>query len=154
MIDMNKANLGRLSPSCLAVAGSLCLISTPSLAYDGPGPRLQQQGARVVSISRLTNGENCHPDTVEGRVVKRTFNRNEMMLENVVIETKDGSRELINIDEEEIGKALPSAQGVIVQGLQSLLKEGNRVVVRAFYCGASGRVAFLDSVREQGRQRR
>jgi hypothetical protein len=119
-----------------------------------PGHVSSSKVPRVVSISRLTNGENCHPDTVEGRVVKRTFNRNEVMLENAVIETKDGSRELINIDEEEIGKALPSAQGVIVQGLQSLLKEGNRVVARAFYCGASGRVAFLDSVREQGGRQR
>jgi hypothetical protein len=76
-----------------------------------------------------------------------------MMLENVIIETKDGARELINTDEQETEKALPSSQAVIVQGIQSLLKEGNQVIVRAFYCGAAGRVAFLDSVKEQNRRR-
>jgi len=134
----------------ISAAGFLCLAGTASFAqYDGPGPRLQQQGAKVVSISRLTDGAGCHPDTVQGRVIKRNFARNGMTLENVIIESADGSRALINIDDEQINKALPSAQGVIVQGLQSLLKEGNWVVLRAFYCGAAGRVAVLDSVRQQ-----
>jgi len=138
-----------------ATLGFLCLLGSAAFAQSGdPGPRLQQQGARVVSISRLTAGEGCHPSSVQGRVIKRNFARNGMMLENVIIETRDGSRELINIDEEEISKALPSSQGVIVQGLQSLLREGNQVAVRAFYCGASGRVAFLESVRAQEGRRR
>lgn len=155
MNDKLAANHVRICGYSFPAAGLLCLVATTTLAQDGnPGPRLQQVGARVVSISRLTTGENCHPATVQGRVVRRNFARNGMMLENVIIETKDGSRELINIDEQEIEKALPSWQGVIVKGLQSLLKEGNRVVTRAFYCGAAGRVAFLDSVREQNPHRR
>jgi hypothetical protein len=139
----------------LPVAGLLSLAATAAPAqYDGPGPRIQQQGARVVSLSRLSDGEGCLPGNTQGRVVKRNFASNGMALLNVIIETKDGSRELINIDEEQINKAIPSAQGVILQGLQSLLKEGNQVVLRAFYCGAAGRVAVLESVRLQGRPRR
>jgi hypothetical protein len=72
----------------------------------------------------------------------------ETMIRTFVIETRDGSRSLINVDEEMVGKALPSAQNVIVQGLQILLKEGNRVWVRAMCCGASGRVAYLESIRK------
>jgi len=151
MIGRFAITPGGIRVSCLA--GLLCVVTTSAFAQS-EGPILQQQGARVVGISRLTDGENCHPGTVQGRVVKRTFAQNGMKLENVIIETADGSRELLNIDDEQIGKALPSSQGVILQGLQSLLKEGNRVVVRAFYCGASGRVAMLDSVRPQGGSRR
>jgi hypothetical protein len=139
----------------LSVAGLLSLVATAASAqYDGPGPRIQQQGAQVISLSRLSDGEGCQPGNTQGRVVKRNFAPNGMTLLNVIIETKDGSRELINIDEEQIDKAIPSAQGVVVQGLQSLLKEGNQVALRAFYCGAAGRVAVLESVRLQGRPRR
>jgi hypothetical protein len=80
--------------------------------------------------------------------VGQDFDSGEITIRTFVIEEKDGSRSLINVDEEMIGKALPSAQGVIVQGLQMLLKEGKRVWVRAMYCGASGRVAILEGVRE------
>jgi hypothetical protein len=62
-----------------------------------------------------------------------------MLLENVIIETKDGARELINIDEQETEKALPSSQGVIVHGIQSLLKEGNQVIVRVLLRGSRTR---------------
>ena len=106
------------------VPAILVMLCSPAGAQDdNPGPRVQQRGSRVIAISRLFVDANCHPAPIKGRVIRRKFSPDEMMIDNVIIEAEDGSRELINIDAEEIRKAIPSWQGAIVQGLQSLLKD-------------------------------
>jgi hypothetical protein len=80
-----------------------------------------------------------------GKVIKREFEDNQIILKGVVIEAEDGTRTYINVEmPEDLDMATRSW---IVLGLQTLLREGRFVRGTMRLCGAAGRMQNLDSLR-------
>jgi hypothetical protein len=134
----------------------LILAYLPASAFTQdalkPKYKLDAGQRRVVELSNLSQQDDCHPARLVGKVVKRKFDdRVGTVVTGVTIEQSDGTRSFANIAVAEnenwaldIGRANAAW---IVQGLQTLLKEGNRVSLGVYACGAAGRVLVVHSVR-------
>lgn len=115
-------------------------------AWAAP-PEVSFNGTQPVSAKNLSDEDGCFPTRLAGRVVKRAFDKNEIMLTSVTIEQPSGERLLINVDGDKIERSDMASRSNAIRALQILLREGSRVNLGAFACGAAGRVLMLDSVR-------
>ena len=123
----------------------LITVTTYSAAYSKVGYTTKNDHA--IEITGLST--QCEPAAgiadFHGKVIKRDFEENQLILKGVVIEAEDGSRSYINV---EIPDDLDMAsRSWIVPGLQTLLREGRFVRGTVRLCGAAGRMQNLDSVR-------
>jgi hypothetical protein len=127
---------------CWAVA--FLLMHGSALAE--PKTRENSQGTTVeVYNLEESPGDPCHLSEFDGRIAKRDFEDDAISLKGITVEYHDGTREFINV---EIPAGLNMAiLGRVVNGLQRLSKEGRRAQGRYFYCGAAGRVRYLDEIR-------
>ncbi len=116
-------------------------------AHAEPTYKLDKAQTRVVSLSGLSSGgDPCHPFTMTGRVTEQNFSG--ARVTGFAIAGKDGSRSYINVEPIDLGNAGNMlAVGWINDGLQKMLRRGSRVTIRAYACGAAGRVLMLDGVR-------
>jgi hypothetical protein len=139
------------------VALTVTLFATDALAQNSSKPtyKLDASKSHVVAISNLAQQEeDCQPTRLVGKVVKRDFDGTVgTIVTGVTIEDSEGARTFANItlpeNEDwvfEIGRVNAAW---IVRGMQTLLKEGNRVSLGVFACGASGSVLVVNSI--QGR---
>lgn len=134
----------RLAVLLVCAAGIAC--STPALA-QAPEYQLDASNSRVVRLANLSNAD-CHRAALSGRIAKRDFDAQGVILKGIVVEIPSGDRTFINIDNAAIDSPQVSmaARGWIFSGLRTLLKEGQEVRLGVKLCGAAGRVAFLDAV--------
>ena len=126
------------------LVGLALMVSGTAWAAE---PQVQFKGATPIVATNLTDENGCFPTNVRGRVVKRTFAKDEIMLASVTIEQQSGERILINVDSDKIEKANMAARTNAVRALQIMAREGSRVRLGVFACGAAGRVLMLDSIR-------
>jgi len=127
------------------------VIIAASIAASGAAfaaePEVRFNGTTPVAAMNLSDADGCFPARLEGRVVKRTFAKDEIMLAGVTIEQPSGERTYINVDGDKIDRASMAARGNAVRALQIMLREGARVQLGVFACGAAGRVLMLDAIR-------
>jgi hypothetical protein len=104
---------------------------------------------KIVALSNLTKGcEAGWPRSLEGKIAKVNFDNQGLIPQNFVLEDHDGQRSLINVERISIGDpGMNMADlGWIVQGLQNLLRPNWYIQGSARWCGAAGRVVFLDGI--------
>ncbi len=130
------------------VAAALLFLGT-ALSRAEATPKVRYSGDNPVAISGLAPKDDCHPIQASGRVVQRKFDRNGILMESVTIEGGNGARTFINVDSFYIGKFDAVTKGEAVRGMQVLLREGSRVRLDLFSCGAAGRVLMLNGVSAQ-----
>lgn len=129
----------------IALAG-LVVLATGN-AQAAPRYKLDPSSSRVLEITNLGGTEGCVPAKVQGRVVARDFDKRGTAIKGVTVEEKDGSRTFVNVDDLPKESMSMVDIGWVNSGLQTLLKQGNRVSLGVGACGAAGRVMVLDSVR-------
>ncbi len=94
----------------------------------------------------VANPTDCHPYPIQGRVVGRKFTGNEVKLDSITLEQKDGTRDIVNVDSPPANLSMADL-GFVTSGMQRLSKVGRVMHGRAFACGAAGRVSYLDEIR-------
>lgn len=132
--------------SKLPIAVMACFAMTATSAAE-PRYKLNKQQTRVIEISGLSNTEDCHPFNMSGRVTDREFDGPRVT--GVTIEDKTGERTFINVEAPTLETSDRVTIGWINQGLQQMLREGQRVSMRVAACGAAGRVMVLVRLRPQ-----
>jgi len=105
------------------------------------------RGNRPIAITGLVEQDGCFPARITGRVVKREFNNNGLVVQSVTLEEASGERTFVNVDSGRLDSADLATRSDAIRGLQILLREGSRVTLGVFACGAAGRVIMLNSVR-------
>lgn len=134
----------RNAAMALALTGAAFIAASPALAGT-PRYKLDRSGRTVVSLSNLSDANDCFPAKLKGKVAKRTFDAKGIDLESLVIEEPNGSRNFINGNSNHGEDAV--TMGTVKRGLETLLKVGRRVEVGIYACGAAGRVQMLNAVR-------
>lgn len=123
---------------------------TAAVALSGAAwaadPDVRFKGTTPIAATNLSDENGCHPTALIGRVIKRTFGADEIMMKSVTIEELNGERLLINVDDDKIDRASMAARANAVRALQIMLREGSRVNLGVYACGAAGRVLMLDSI--------
>lgn len=124
----------------------LAVGASPTIA--GPSYRLDAGRERVAEVSGLEDGSECvrAPRPLVGRIVRRSFDREGVLLAGVVVEDPTGQRTALNVAIGERDLSMVD-RGYIVSGLQGLSKVGSPVRVLYTLCGAAGRVMMIDAIR-------
>ena len=104
-------------------------------------------GGRVVEVFKLSSDCGSHAGfySMSGKVAQTNFESDGVTITGFVLEQPDGSRESINV--ETLSDISISEVKVIMQGLHSILRQGQAVTGEMRPCGAAGRVMFLESVK-------
>lgn len=134
----------------------------PNYSWDGwhnvPAPsriRYKVLHDKVVALSNLAKGCDAgvsssasQSSPLSGKIAKLNFDNQGLIVQNFILEQDDGERSLINIDPISIDDpGMNRADlGWIIQGLQTLLRPNWHIQGSAFWCGAAGRVVFLDGI--------
>jgi hypothetical protein len=127
------------------VVAAIALLLGSSVAEATPSFTLDRTQSRVLRLANLYPDRDCHPAAITGRVVARRFEAGGTSLSSVTLEDQAGRRTALNVHVETRELARYQIDW-IVEGLQALLRQGNRVRIGAKLCGASGRVIMVDSV--------
>jgi len=117
-------------------------------------PTLEEIGAihyrsdkgEIIELTGLSNEPDCRPEApVDGKVIKRQFADNGVVVTGFVLENTDGTREFVNVEvSEDLSMA---ARRIVIRGLQRLVGEGRTVHGRVKLCGAAGRVEVLEEIK-------
>ena len=99
----------------------------------------------VVALSNLYAETDCQPGRLIGLVVGRQFDKQNVVVSGVTVEGQQGERTFVNVDVD-LNNVNMATRSWVVRGLQTLLKEGNRVLLGVKLCGAAGRVMMIDAV--------
>lgn len=129
-----------------AVVAALVFLVASGTATAEPRYKLNKAQTKVVSLSGLGSGDPCLPDKISGRIAAVNYEANGVVIESFALESKDGSRDLINIDVANIQEANMVTIAWVKEGMQQFIRKGKRVSVGILRCGAAGRVLYLDSV--------
>jgi hypothetical protein len=104
-------------------------------------------GGRVFEVFKLSSDCDSHAafDSMSGKVAQTNFENDGVTINGVVLEQPDGERSYINIE-------IPSDISIsevkmVIQGLHSILRQGQTVTCEMRRCGAAGRVMVLESVK-------
>jgi hypothetical protein len=101
----------------------------------------------TTAIRGLHVDNTCGLRPMAGKVVKRTFNSDEIMPTGFVLEGSDGTRTFINIDIDGADDWDEATRRAVYPGLQRLTKPGRMVRGRMLACGAAGGVFSVETVR-------
>jgi predicted aspartyl protease len=160
LVDRNVPGIAAVI--CVLVAAALSPVQ-PAGASEGwrkaPAPsniRYRIIKDKVVALSNLSKP--CGADIgvagphspIEGKLVKREFSDDGIKLTGVVIESQSGERRFVNIDTFDSLQADQvnlADRGLIIHGLQTLLRQGANIAGEVQLCGVSGHIEMLDSVR-------
>ena len=98
-----------------------------------------KKAIRVVEMSDLASPDVCvdptkHSAPVEGVIVKRDFDADEITLTGVTVREANDERYFVNIDNEYVA----SKGRFVPRELSSILTKGRRVKIWVYGCGASG----------------
>jgi len=93
-------------------------------------------------VTGLYNEADCRPEAlVDGKVIKREFADNGVVVSGFVLEKANGTREFVNVKiSEDLSTA---ARRIVIPGLQRLVREGRTVHGRVKLCGVAGHVEVL-----------
>lgn len=117
-------------------------LASPALAIQ---PQTKFAGKTPVAVSGLAERNDCYPHKLAGKVAARKFDESGIVLQSVTIEDSSGERTFINIDTDVIAQASAVVRANALRGLQVVLREGARVRLGLYACGAAGRVVMLES---------
>ncbi|MCF4124870.1 hypothetical protein [Methylobacterium sp. SyP6R] len=106
---------------------------------------MDASSGKIISLSNLSDKEDCFPSTLKGKIVKREFDRSGFNIESIILEKADGTRTFVNAGDNRGDDAV--TVGNVKRGLETMLKEGRNVVLGVWACGAAGRVLRIHSVR-------
>jgi hypothetical protein len=129
----------------LVLIGIFGLIFSAGFVQADPKYKLDVSQKRVLEIIQLGGADGCHPSIEHGTVVTRQFESGGVDIISVTLEKKSGERTFVNVSAPKNVSLTDIAW--IRQGLQTLLKIGNRVSLGVGFCGVAGRVIILDSVK-------
>lgn len=118
-------------------------LAVPAFAIE---PQTKFSGNTPVAVSGLSERNGCYPHRMAGRVAARKFDESGVVLQSVTIEDGTGERTFINVDTNVIAQANAADRTNALRGLQIVLREGARVRLDVYACGAAGRVIMLESV--------
>jgi len=118
--------------------------SIPTLEEIGAIHYRQSEG-EIIELTGLYNEPECRLEAlVDGKVIKRQFADNGVVVTGFVLENTDGTREFVNVQiSEDLSMA---ARRIVIPGLQRLVREGRNVHGRVHVCG-SGRLEFLKEIK-------
>ncbi|RVU19476.1 hypothetical protein [Methylobacterium oryzihabitans] len=134
---------GRLASTIVL---AVCLAGSFSEASATSARITMGPGGRVTGIQNLVPRDECFPATIQGRVVKRDFDRSGLYLAGIVVEEKKGTRTFINVDNEYVDKdAVTTAR--TKSALEEMLAIGKKVNLGVYACGAAGRTLNVHSVK-------
>jgi hypothetical protein len=127
---------------------ALVLLATP--AWSEEERRYYKTDARqmrVLELSNLSDGTDCHPNETVGRVIKLRYDDElAVTITGMTIQTRDGDRVAFNVEQPSHDLGMVT-QGWIVQGFKDLLKVGKKVRIGFYMCGAAGRFWDIHSIR-------
>jgi hypothetical protein len=136
------------------LALALAVIGCAPPAYSQvsePRYKLGSSGKRVVQITNLAvlSDFTCFRvrTPMRGRVVRRNFGPDGLMIQSFVLEEPDGTRTEIRVDTERVNQASEVTRSWVLPGLQTLLRQGQTVSVSIIRCGASGKGVDAESIR-------
>lgn len=135
-----------MKPMILIVASLFVVGASPLAADDRLRYKLNDARTKVVALTGLGSGDPCLQDKTSGKVVSMQYAANGIVLEAFALEVKDGSRELVNVDVENIRSADMVTIGWVKMGLEQFIRKGKRISVGVLRCGAAGRFTVLDSI--------
>jgi hypothetical protein len=107
-----------------------------------------KKAIRVVEMSDLASQDVCvdptkHSVPVDGVIVKRNFDADEITLIGVTVREANDERYFVNIDNEYV-----ASKGRFVSSeLSSILTKGRRVKIWVYGCGASGMMFWARTVK-------
>ncbi len=145
----SAGHLGRVGCPMRAFFLSFALLASgASAAIAGPAYKLDAKRDRVLDVSGLEDGSECvrAPRPLVGRIVRRSFDREGVLLAGVVVEDQSGQRTALNVMVADRDLSMVD-RGSIVSGLQGLSKVGSPVRVLYTLCGAAGHVMMIDAIR-------
>jgi hypothetical protein len=132
-----------LLPLCVPLSANAASKPTPTYKLDA-------RQKQVLELANLSDGTDCHPDRLVGKVIKRHHDEDRATkITGVTIQYSHGSREFLNIDEyslDDEGMSM-AMLNLIYDGLDTLLKVGKKVRIGFYRCGAAGRTLFVHSIR-------
>jgi hypothetical protein len=104
--------------------------------------------ASAATLSHLArNNDMCRPVApFSGKVVKREFADDQTTMLNIIIETRNGEREVINVYLDVKDFHGLAEFGNATQALYKITKVGRTVHGTVRLCGAAGRVEVVDSI--------
>jgi hypothetical protein len=145
----NMRELGVTQTRRVGTVVALCVVVAMGVASAQAEPTFQLDASskRVMSLSNLYTDPSCDPRPMRGKVVKRDFEEDGIVVSSFVLELPDGTRDLINVGVD-LNDLSMNARGWIVRGLQTLLAVGHEVAAVVDVCGVSGHILMLDAVRE------
>lgn len=123
--------------------GATAPASPAPFTQDGILIQFDARG-RTIRLGNLYSDASCFPAKFSGKVVKREFAPDALTITGFVVEMPDGSRSFINAGvPDNLSRA---TNGVVTQGLQTLLKIGRHAKGQVLACGASGGVLTLEEI--------
>lgn len=143
----------RCKPTFSADAASPAIVGTPAVAASpavatSPAAgeiKTKFRDGKAIAIARLNTDETCMSGTITGKIVKREFADNGVILRSFVYEATDGTRGFVNIDPVPENMGLAQADDVR-NALQQLTKVGRPFRAEIRYCGAGGRFLYLENL--------
>jgi hypothetical protein len=144
--DANKSVNQQSQPSTTGFKPPPSEISQPTQKQTFAGNHYEVRDGKVVQLNTLP--ERCaHTDkrfSFIGRVVKINYYHDDSALENFVLEKPDGANEIINVGA--LDDLSMADKRWVMQGLQIMLREGEKVRGIADVCREGQRVMFLEQL--------
>jgi hypothetical protein len=116
-----------------------------SAKVEEPVYLLDKSSHRVLALKNLYPASDCHRAYAQGTVVMREFDKDGLRVIGFVLESKDGTRDHVNVDVNPDQMSMVAREWVY-RGLQTLLKEGRRVRAVVMLCGAAGRISMAHEI--------
>jgi hypothetical protein len=130
----------RNAPSQARLTGIALVGALAAFAVGGPAtarsePTVARQGG-ATTISGLHHGEeDCGLRSMSGKVVKRTFDKNEIVPTGIVLEARDGTRVIVGIKLDGVDDWAENLKREVFPALQRLTKPGRYVHENMVTCG-------------------
>jgi hypothetical protein len=109
----------------------------------------QDHRGNTTSVTGLVSdadSEGCGLRPISGRVVKRAFNKAELLPTGFVLEARDGTRIFVSIALDNPDHWNEATQRAVLPGLQRLTKPGRLVHGKVFSCGTA-EILTLQTIR-------
>ncbi len=130
----------------LSLSAAMAVLFSTLQAASAVEPRARFSGNNPTSVSGLVEQDGCFPAQFSGKVVRREFAKNGVVLNSITLEQPNGERTFVNVESDTLDKADAVTRADAIRAMQILLREGARVRVRVYACGAAGRVLMLEGV--------
>ena len=128
-------------------AALTCVLLSPFGAYgQTPSYRLDAQQRTVLEIWNLSPDMDCFRSELDGSVVAQEFYNRGTIVTGFTVQPPRGTRQYVNV-ETKPNEWDRLTTGWVMQGLEQMTARGSRVRLMVKYCGAAGRVVYLEAIR-------